>query len=58
MGNLGGFLGPNIVGLARSATQSFTGGLLVLAAIVLVGGCLALAVRPAPSAEPSVAGGE
>jgi MFS transporter, ACS family, tartrate transporter len=47
VGNLGGFFGPYLVGYVKNATQSFTGGLLVLAAIVLVGGALALLTRPA-----------
>jgi ACS family tartrate transporter-like MFS transporter len=49
VGNLGGFLGPNVVGLARDATGGFTGGLVALALAVAVGGLLALAVRAAPA---------
>ena len=47
VGNLGGFLGPYLVGAVRSSTQSFTGGLLILAVILLLGVVLALSLRPA-----------
>ncbi|SRR5579884_171722 len=53
VGNLGGFFGPSIVGYVKNATQSFEGGLLALAGIVLLGGCLVLALRA--SADSSVA---
>src|SRR3954470_14757700 len=52
VGNLGGFFGPYLVGYVKNVTQSFSGGLLVLAAIVLVGGALALLTRPAVLEEP------
>ncbi len=42
VGNLGGFLGPYVVGLVRDRTQSFTGGILVLALFLVGGGLLAL----------------
>jgi ACS family tartrate transporter-like MFS transporter len=51
VGNLGGFFGPYLVGYVKNVTQSFTGGLLVLAAIVLVGSALALLTRPALATE-------
>jgi ACS family tartrate transporter-like MFS transporter len=55
VGNLGGFLGPYLVGAVRSTTQSFTGGLLALALILLLGVVLALCLRPAVAvAEPSL----
>ncbi len=59
VGNLGGFFGPTIVGYVRNATRSFEGGLIALAAIVLLGGGLALALRQAPAAKrvPEVVGG-
>jgi ACS family tartrate transporter-like MFS transporter len=59
VGNLGGFFGPSIVGYIRNATQSFEGGLLALAAVVLLGGGLVLALRQAsaPKRVPEVVGG-
>ncbi|MDF5728595.1 MAG: hypothetical protein PUP92_11300 [Rhizonema sp. PD38] len=45
VGNLGGFVGPYVIGAIKDATHSFTGGLLVLAAALLVGGILTLTVR-------------
>jgi ACS family tartrate transporter-like MFS transporter len=45
VGNLGGFAGPNIVGQIKSITGEFTHGLLAIAAIMVVGGFLALLVR-------------
>ena len=37
IGNIGGFAGPYLVGLVKDATDSTDGGLIVLAAILLVG---------------------
>lgn len=45
VGNLGGFVGPYVVGFLSDATGSFYAGLLLLAVLVLVAGLLALAVR-------------
>ncbi|HSB74314.1 MAG TPA: MFS transporter [Terriglobales bacterium] len=45
VGNLGGFFGPYIIGLVRTHTGSFKGGLLVIAATLAVGGAIALLVR-------------
>jgi len=42
VGNLGGFLGPYAVGLVKTATHSFTGGLILLAASLVAGGLLVL----------------
>lgn len=36
VGNLGGFFGPGIVGMAKEATGSFEGGLYLLSALALV----------------------
>jgi MFS transporter, ACS family, tartrate transporter len=44
-GNLGGFVGPYIVGYLSDTTGNFYAGLLLLAALVLVAGLLTLAVR-------------
>jgi len=41
-GNLGGFLGPYSIGLVRTWTGSFRGGLLALGALLAVSGTLAL----------------
>jgi MFS transporter, ACS family, tartrate transporter len=45
VGNLGGFVGPYVVGFLSDSTGSFYAGLLLLAALILVAGLLALAVR-------------
>ena len=45
IGNLGGFVGPSLVGLVKTATQSFRGGLVMLSLIVAVGGLLTLLIR-------------
>jgi MFS transporter, ACS family, tartrate transporter len=44
IGNLGGFVGPYLVGLVKDATGSTDGGLVVLAAILAVGALLATRV--------------
>ncbi len=50
-GNLGGFLGPYTIGLIRTWTGSFRGGLLAVAGLLTVSGALALLAygkAPAP----------
>ncbi|MEH2102615.1 MAG: hypothetical protein V7K76_23265 [Nostoc sp.] len=42
VGNLGGFVAPYVIGLVKDATNSFSGGLQVMAAALLVGGILTL----------------
>ena len=42
VGNVGGFVGPYVVGFVKDRTGGFTGGLVVLAAALCVGGLLAL----------------
>ena len=42
LGNLGGFLGPYTIGLIRTWTGSFRGGLLAVGALLAVSGLLAL----------------
>jgi ACS family tartrate transporter-like MFS transporter len=44
IGNIGGFAGPYLVGLVKDATGSTNGGLLVLAAILVIGAFLATRV--------------
>jgi len=43
-GNLGGFLGPYTIGLVRTWTGSFRGGLLAVAALLGISGVMALLV--------------
>src|SRR6185437_10227943 len=45
VGNLGGFFGPFVIGLVRTHTGGFKGGLLVVGAALAVGGAIALLVR-------------
>jgi MFS transporter, ACS family, tartrate transporter len=47
VGNLGGFVGPFLVGWIREATGGFTAGLLTLAAVLVVGAWITLAIAPA-----------
>jgi ACS family tartrate transporter-like MFS transporter len=44
IGNIGGFVGPYLVGLIEDATGSTDGGLIVLAALLLIGSLIALKV--------------
>ena len=49
IGNLGGFFGPTMMGWLRDATGGYSGGLLVLAAALIVEAVLVAALRlPAP----------
>ena len=45
VGNLGGFVGPNVIGQIKAATKSFSGGLTAMALTLFIGGVLALCVR-------------
>jgi len=55
IGNIGGFVGPNIIGYVRETTHSFAAGLIVVGAILASGGLLVLAVNPLnPSGKPLV----
>jgi ACS family tartrate transporter-like MFS transporter len=51
VGNLGGFVGPNVLGQSQVRTGSFTGGMLTLALLLCLGAALALCVRPATPPE-------
>jgi MFS transporter, ACS family, tartrate transporter len=51
IGNLGGFVGPYLVGLVQDATGSTDGGLLALAAILVGGALLATRVAHDPALE-------
>jgi MFS transporter, ACS family, tartrate transporter len=55
VGNIGGFVGPNIIGYLRQTSSSFAAGLVVIGAILACGGLLVLAVDP--SGSPSDASG-
>jgi len=52
VGNVGGFVGPNIIGFAQQTTRGFTGGLVVIGTILAAGGLLVLPMN-APR-KPSV----
>lgn len=45
LGNLGGFVGPHILGYVRTATNSFNIGLALLALSMLIGVACVLSVR-------------
>jgi D-galactonate transporter len=51
IGNLGGFVGPYLVGLMKDATGSTDGGLIALAAILAVGSFVATRVAHDPALE-------
>ena len=46
VGNIGGFVGPTVVGYVRDATGSFAAGLWLLAAGLVVGAVITLCLRP------------
>jgi MFS transporter, ACS family, tartrate transporter len=50
VGNLGGFVGPYIIGLVRTSTGQFKGGLLLVSGALAVSGVVALLVRFSPTA--------
>ena len=45
LGNVGGFLGPYLMGWLKQATDSFSAGLAAVAVILLAGGALVLTLR-------------
>jgi len=45
IGNLGGFLGPAIIGAIKSYTGSFEGGLIVVAVFLITSACLVLVLK-------------
>ena len=42
VGNVGGFVGPNIIGVAQQTTRGIGGGLVLIGAILAAGGLLVL----------------
>jgi ACS family tartrate transporter-like MFS transporter len=53
-GNLGGYFGPRIIGLARTSGAGFRGGMLIIASFLALSGVLAVVVQarrepPAPT---------
>jgi ACS family tartrate transporter-like MFS transporter len=46
VGNVGGFVGPNIIGYLQQTTSSYTTGLVVIGAVLAAGGLLVLCVNP------------
>ena len=46
IGNLGGFVGPYVIGLVRTSTGQFKGGLLLVSAALAISGMVVLRVRP------------
>jgi len=48
VGNIGGFVGPYLLGTIKDRTESFGMGLILIGATVIVGGMLVLLV-PVPS---------
>jgi ACS family tartrate transporter-like MFS transporter len=51
VGNVGGFVGPSLVGWIRQTTGQFEAGLLMLAAFLIVGAIVVLAIPRARTAE-------
>jgi ACS family tartrate transporter-like MFS transporter len=56
LGNLGGFVGPTLMGVLLDRTGSYTGGLLVLTAVLVVEAALVLCVRLPRLTRPLAAG--
>jgi ACS family tartrate transporter-like MFS transporter len=52
IGNLGGFVGPTVVGYLLSSNRSYSVAMMFLAACYLVAGVLILLVRVPPKAPP------
>jgi ACS family tartrate transporter-like MFS transporter len=57
VGNLGGFFGPYIIGVVRTSTGQFKGGLLVVAAALALSGGLALTMKYGQEASHPLTGG-
>jgi len=46
LGNFGGFFGPRTVGALVSVNRGYSGGMMVVGTAVLLGGLIALLIRP------------
>ena len=46
VGNVGGFVGPNIIGYVQQTSRGFAGGLMAIGAILAGGGVLVLLLNP------------
>lgn len=46
VGNLGGFVGPTVVGYVKKATGSYAGAVIVLGCALAILACLAITLRP------------
>ena len=56
IGNLGGFVGPTMIGVLHDATGGYTGGLLSLSGVLVVEAVLVLGIRLsaiAPAGTPA-----
>jgi ACS family tartrate transporter-like MFS transporter len=51
IGNLGGFAGPYVIGLVRTSTGQFKGGLLLVSAALAMSGIVVLMVRLNPTSK-------
>jgi ACS family tartrate transporter-like MFS transporter len=54
IGNLGGFVGPTVMGSLRGSTQGYSTGLLVLAGALLIEAVLVMTLRLPARARPTV----
>ncbi|GJD66439.1 Putative tartrate transporter [Methylobacterium frigidaeris] len=55
IGNLSGFFGPYVMGYLKDLTGTFTAGLLVLGAVTLAGGIVAMTLKVSRDLESAVA---
>jgi ACS family tartrate transporter-like MFS transporter len=53
IGNLGGFVGPYVIGLVRNSTGQFKGGLLLVSGALAMSGVVVLCIRFGSNAEPT-----
>jgi ACS family tartrate transporter-like MFS transporter len=51
LGNLGGFIGPYLIGRLRDATGDFTGSLLIVAGLLVGSAALAVSLRRLPPSD-------
>jgi ACS family tartrate transporter-like MFS transporter len=57
IGNLGGFVGPTIMGALRDATGGYAGGLLVLSSALIIEALLVLSLKLPPLPKTAAAKG-